>query len=405
MTQSKDNRKRTEFRQIRRVLALCILFGSACTPREQQPDVTGPEPENDLVVTADTATPEVFQDQTVTLTATADGGTAPYLFRWDQNSGPEEIDLANAVTATITTEDLSTPGRYVFRVTVTDSDGIHESDFVSVQVASPVELEVPRLAITGTPTMLSATVQTEGEATVEWEVTRGSAALDDPLSLTPMLTTLAAETVVLTLSVMIPGSNETPNISSHVIEIASVESNRPRVQVETNLGTMVFELDGEAAPLHTANFLLHVDDDFYDDVLFHRNACRQVEVNGSCEPFVLQGGGYERMDGELILKEPTRSPVTSEADNGLSNGTVHSIALALSGSNPNSGTTQFFINLAEGNRFLDDQGFTVFGQVVEGAEVVDALVAVPTVESPILPAEESLPSVDIIILRMSRLRS
>ncbi|MEK7730715.1 MAG: peptidylprolyl isomerase, partial [Planctomycetota bacterium] len=98
----------------------------------------------------------------------------------------------------------------------------------------------------------------------------------------------------------------------------------------------------------------------------------------------------------------TRDPVPSEADNGLSNSVLYSVALALSRGDPDSGTTQFFINLSEANSFLDDQGFTVFGQVIEGTNVVDDIAALETIASPIIPGEVSLPAEDVIMGRVTR---
>ena len=120
-----------------------------------------------------------------------------------------------------------------------------------------------------------------------------------------------------------------------------------------------------------------------------------------CDPFVLQGGGYVRVDDELELKEPTRPAVMSEAPTGLSNAELYSVSLALSGGNVNSGTTQFFFNMRD-NGFLDDQGFTVFGRVVEGTDVVDTIVAQERTESPIIAGEVSLPVEDVIMERVTR---
>jgi len=160
-------------------------------------------------------------------------------------------------------------------------------------------------------------------------------------------------------------------------------------------------LEADLAAGHTENFLRYVDEAFYDGVLFHRNACTENDDTGECDPFVLQGGGYERVDGELELKEPTHPTIASEADNGLSNAELYSVALALSNNNPASGRVQFFINLDD-NSFLDDLSFTVFGRVVAGRDVVDAIVAMPRTDSPIITGEVSLPAEDVIMTRVHR---
>jgi len=142
----------------------------------------------------------------------------------------------------------------------------------------------------------------------------------------------------------------------------------PRVLIETNHGKIVIELDSKAAPKTVDNFLTYVNDGFYDGTLFHR------VIKG----FMIQGGGFT----EALEQKPTRKPVINEADNGLKNrrGTV---AMART-SDPNSASSQFFINTVD-NAFLDYKektgrgwGYCVFGHVVEGMDVVDAIEAQST---------------------------
>jgi cyclophilin family peptidyl-prolyl cis-trans isomerase len=149
---------------------------------------------------------------------------------------------------------------------------------------------------------------------------------------------------------------------------ASAQATAPRVAVETSEGRFVIALEAEAAPETVANFLAYVDDGTYRGTLFHR------VIPG----FVVQGGGY-RDDFEPV---ETRAPVRNEADNGLTHerGTV---AMAR-GQGPHSATSQFFINLTA-NPFLNHRdstrrgwGYAVFGRVVEGMEVVDAIADSPT---------------------------
>ena len=137
----------------------------------------------------------------------------------------------------------------------------------------------------------------------------------------------------------------------------------PLVTLETNLGTIVLELDAELAPITTENFLVYVDNGFYDGedgdgaTIFHR------VVKG----FVVQGGGLT----EYLTKKPTMPPIANEASNGLSN-IRGSVAMART-QNPDSATSQFFINVVD-NPLLDEPpGYTVFGQVLEGIEVVDTI--------------------------------
>jgi len=138
------------------------------------------------------------------------------------------------------------------------------------------------------------------------------------------------------------------------------------VKFETSLGDFVVELFADDAPVTVRNFLQYVDDGHFDGTVFHR------VIPG----FVIQGGG---MNADMEQKK-TRKPIDNEATNGLRNlrGT-----LSMARTNDiNSATSQFFVNLAD-NAFLDHQGprnygYAVFGKVVEGMDVVDAIAAVRT---------------------------
>ncbi len=166
----------------------------------------------------------------------------------------------------------------------------------------------------------------------------------------------------------------------------------PQVLLETSEGNIRLELDPAAAPQTTENFLAYVDAGFYDGTLFHR-----VIPN-----FMIQGGGFTP---EMQRKE-TRDPIQNEADNGLKNqrGTI---AMARTG-NPHSATAQFFVNLVD-NGFLDHTGksgrgwgYCVFGQVVEGMEVVDRIAEVPT---GVVNRMKDVPKTPVIIERASRIET
>jgi cyclophilin family peptidyl-prolyl cis-trans isomerase len=141
----------------------------------------------------------------------------------------------------------------------------------------------------------------------------------------------------------------------------------PRVTLNTSKGEIVVELYADKAPKTVKNFLAYVDDKFYDGTIFHR-----VIPN-----FMIQGGGFT---ADMNQKQ-TKAPVENEAGNNLSNARG-TIAMARTG-DPHSATAQFFINLKD-NTFLDRKqsqdgwGYTVFGKVVKGMEVVDAIAAVRT---------------------------
>ena len=142
----------------------------------------------------------------------------------------------------------------------------------------------------------------------------------------------------------------------------------PQVVLETSKGRMVLELYPDKAPVTVKNFLAYVDAKFYDGTIFHR-----VIPN-----FMIQGGGFTAD----MNQKPTNDPIQNEADNGLKNqrGTI---AMART-SVPDSATSQFFINSVS-NDFLNFKsksaqgwGYAVFGKVVEGLDVVDAISAVKT---------------------------
>lgn len=149
---------------------------------------------------------------------------------------------------------------------------------------------------------------------------------------------------------------------------AAPAAKAPRVALDTSKGTIVLELDAAHAPKTVENFLAYVRAGHYDGTVFHR------VIDG----FMIQGGGFTTG----MVQKPTRPPVANEADNGLKNkrGTV---AMARTG-DPHSATAQFFVNTVD-NAFLDFRskdnqgwGYTVFGKVVEGLGVVDAIAKVKT---------------------------
>lgn len=143
------------------------------------------------------------------------------------------------------------------------------------------------------------------------------------------------------------------------------DSMKDVVVLKTNMGDIELELDGDKAPVTVENFLGYVKDGFYDGTIFHR-------VIGD---FMIQGGGFTE-DG---LQKETKPPIKLEAGNGLSN-LRYTVAMART-SNPDSATSQFFINVKD-NRNLDagrgSDGYAVFGKVVSGQDVVDKIKEVPT---------------------------
>ena len=135
----------------------------------------------------------------------------------------------------------------------------------------------------------------------------------------------------------------------------------PKVKFQTSQGEFVVELQPAKAPKTVENFLQYVADKHYDGTIFHR------VIDG----FMVQGGGFTAG----LVQKPTRPPIPLEANNGLKN-EVGTIAMARTG-NPNSATSQFFINVAN-NASLnapqpDGYGYAVFGKVVSGMDVIDKI--------------------------------
>jgi cyclophilin family peptidyl-prolyl cis-trans isomerase len=164
----------------------------------------------------------------------------------------------------------------------------------------------------------------------------------------------------------------------------------PRVAFETTLGTIVLQLDEVAAPITAANFLTYVDGGFFDGTdgngatIFHR------VVPG----FVVQGGGLT----EDLQTKNTLPPIQNESGNGLAN-VRGAISMART-KDPNSATCQFFINLVD-NDFLDEPpGYAVFGAVVEGMDVVDAMAAVQTTT---MGQFDDVPVEPIVVIAVERL--
>ncbi|EJL70762.1 peptidylprolyl isomerase [Variovorax sp. Varisp85] len=140
----------------------------------------------------------------------------------------------------------------------------------------------------------------------------------------------------------------------------------PHVKLATSAGDIVVELDAAKAPKSVENFLQYVKDKHYDGTVFHR------VIDG----FMIQGGGFTAD----LQQKPTRAPIPLEASNGLKND-KYTIAMARTG-NPNSATSQFFINVKNNDSLNapnpDGYGYTVFGKVVAGTDVVDKIRAVAT---------------------------
>ena len=156
------------------------------------------------------------------------------------------------------------------------------------------------------------------------------------------------------------------------------------IRMQTSLGVIDIELDHAKAPTTAANFEQYVKDGFYDGTIFHR------VIDG----FMIQGGGLE----PGMKEKQTRAPIQNEANNGLKNerGTI---AMART-QDPHSATAQFFINVANNNFLnhssptIDGWGYCVFGKVISGMEVVDAIKGVATTSK---GYHQDVPVKDVVI--------
>lgn len=165
----------------------------------------------------------------------------------------------------------------------------------------------------------------------------------------------------------------------------STQGKQKMVKLHTNHGVITLQLDAEKAPVTVQNFLDYVNAGFYENTIFHR-------VIGN---FMIQGGGFE----PGMNQKKVNAPIKNEAANGLKND-KYTIAMARTG-DPHSATAQFFINTGDDNSFLDypgqdGWGYCVFGKVVEGMDVVDAIRKVKTGKSGF---HSDVPKEDVIITK------
>jgi len=177
-----------------------------------------------------------------------------------------------------------------------------------------------------------------------------------------------------------------------LLQLQLANAANSKVKMETSKGTIIIELYSDKAPKTVANFLEYVNSGAYDGTIFHR------VIKG----FMNQGGGFT-VD---YKKVETKAPIPNEADNGLKN-LKNTIAMART-SEPHSATNQFFINTAD-NAFLDHTaksmrgwGYTVFGKVIEGENIVGAISRVPT--GPGGPFASDVPRTPVVITKVTEIK-
>jgi len=176
------------------------------------------------------------------------------------------------------------------------------------------------------------------------------------------------------------------------IQIQAAHAANPKVKMETSKGVIILELYPDKAPKSVANFLAYVKSGAYDGTIFHR----------VIKDFMNQGGGFDSDYKKVDVKDP----IPNEAFNGLKN-LKYTVAMARTNA-PHSATNQFFINTAD-NAFLDHTeksmrgwGYTVFGKVVEGENIVGAISRVPTGSGG--PFTKDVPRTPILIEKMTEIK-
>ena len=167
---------------------------------------------------------------------------------------------------------------------------------------------------------------------------------------------------------------------------ATAWAQNPRVAVKTSAGSFILELDSKAAPKTVANFLQYAKDGFYDGTIFHR------VIDG----FMIQGGGFDRDMRQKSTRPPIENETASALRAGLRND-LGTIAMART-SNPHSATAQFFINVKNNDFLNQGDGYTAFGRVVQGMEVVQRIAKAPTTTSGM---HRDVPATPIVIESVS----
>ncbi len=354
----------------------------------------------------DDASITVLSGQEFTLSAVPNEENVTYLWA---GIGELFVDIDDEEAQTITAR-IDQIGETTIAVRAfSDDDSRVGQDNVTITVVSSVEVDRPEFLAPNEGTTLSARIVNSGltNPTYFWEV---KSRIDNAVFLEPRTesTTLATPVVFDTFDFRLTVTADFEGEEVSIIRlfaISVIDSNRPRVvmQVASDTegvnGRIVYELFPDAAPINVTNFLRYIDSDFYSDVLWHR-----VAENQDSEPFVVQCGGFVRGDGFIAPKDPIYPPIMGEPNNGISN-QLTTIAMALTGNNPDSGTTQFFVNLND-NSQLDDM-FTVFGEVVEGMDIIDAMAGVERTMAAIEGGGtlSDVPRVDIVITSFTRERA
>jgi len=318
-------------------------------------------------------------------------------YAWSQTFGPD-VELTNADASqprfAAPAFDAGDGNVLEFELTVTDDQNRTASDRVRITIVEPgtvlpvADAGTDQTVVSGETVTLDGSASTGTDLTYSWEQVSGPEV--ELASVGTASTTFVAPDYeegnnLLEFEVTVTDGNDAT--ATDRVEITVNQPATTRVRVATSLGDFVVELDREQAPVTVENFLQYVDEGFYNGTLFHR------VIPG----FVIQGGGF--LPG--LNEKETHDPIINESDNGLLNVRA-SVAMARL-TDPDSATSQFYINLVE-NDFLDyadgNPGYAVFGEVVDGMTTVDRIAAVDTHD---VGQFSDVPVQDVIIRSVTRL--
>lgn len=401
-----------------RLMCLCLACGvlaqispTGC-PQETTPPAPAPR---GMIETSATSSVSgaVAAGTDVTLTASVAGDPAGVSFSWVQTQGTGvKLNRPDTSGAGFTAPSLAADQTLRFRVTTTNAAGDVGAADVSVAILADPNFgfdpgesgggggNVTRPAaragsdqtvVVGNTVTLDGSASTGRNLSFRWRQTSGPTValatpnasrttFNAPGTVEPGSAPLVFELVVRDAQ----GLTARDTVAIRVRAADGGDGAATRVRIDTTLGSFTLQLEDELAPNTVANFLQYVDENFYDNTIIHR------VVAG----FVIQGGGF----GVGLVRREPRDPIDSEASNGLSNVRT-TVSMALVGGDPDSGTSQFFVNLVD-NTFLDSQMFTVFAKVVEGMDVVDRIAGVQTATR---DGFENVPITDIVVRDVVRL--
>lgn len=395
------------------VFAVALLEPSGCPLLGPPFDNYTGTPRGTITTTAqapDTAQPGDTVRLEATATAEVDGGAVSYA--WLQTIGPGvSISSADQAVAAFVAPSLAAAQTLRFMVTAHNEAGAAGRAEVSVAVAADPHYNVggatagsggtappsgpianagaDQSVLPGALVRLDGSRSTGESLTYRWRQASGSSiALTnaDKVVATFTAPAFAASADVFEFELLVTDAQNRAATDRTKVTIRDPNAT-PRVRIKTTMGDIVLELNRDKAPVTVSNFLQYVDESFYDGTLIHRVV----------PDFVVQGGGY--LPG-LQQKKPTHDPITNEGNNGLTNsrGTV---AMART-NDPNSATSQFYINLKD-NTTLDygvnNPGYAVFGRVVAGMDVVDAIGKVQTESR---NGFQDVPVTDVVVQSIKR---